>query len=457
MLENSQNQLKTSTKNYISLSGKSRIDSLNDRIQSANEQINTILENPNKEVLNLAKIQTKSKKENVASSQQEPQPQKLLKDIVSDENNKSVQVGLDDNNNNIENKNENKENQEVNKENNNENIENQDINASGKNEVKEKKEIEENNELDIPFIKKTKLLINELKKLKEKNGISEENVINEVSNLEKRAMLELSLSDYKVKKKCELLKKELEDKNNYIKKLENEIVNQRTENTNLKKSENEHLLKISALEDELRVMKVKLLGYKTSPQYNPYHNQDILKSTSDIFNPEQRNYGHIYGENLVRSMWVRDNNMENMPITFNKINSFNSPGYDNSQPFLNNNNERRRLPQISHSTGNMGRMIRNINLNMNNDERRVFKTENRLLDQNEEKNVYNNYNNFTNNERYDNYRLNNDFGNGANSNFQRVSEMILKSPNKSKPNKNFRNEFNRFRIKINNNNTNNNY
>ena len=450
MLENSQNQLKTSTKNYISLSGKSRIDSLNDRIQSANEQINTILENPNKEALNLEKIQTKPKKENITSSQQDPQPQKLLNDIVSDENNKSIQVGLDDNNNNIENKNENKENQEVNKENNNENIENQDINASGKNEVKEKKEIEENNELDIPFIKRTKLLINELKKLKEKNGISEENVINEVSNLQKRGMLELSLSDYKVKKKCELLKKELEDKNNYIKKLENEIVNQRTENTNLKKSENEHLLKISALEDELRVMKVKLLEYNTTPQYNPYHNQDI-------FNPEQRNYGHIYGENLVRSMWVRDNNMENMPITFNKINSFNSPGYDNSQPFLNNNNERRRLPQISHSTGNMGRMIRNINLNMNNDERRVFKTENRLLEENEEKNVYNNYNNFTNNERYDNYRLNNDFGNGANSNFQRVSEMILKSPNKSKPNKNFRNEFNRFRIKINNNNTNNNY
>ena len=451
MLENSQNQLKTSTKKYISLSGKSRIDSLNDRIQSANEQINTILETPNKEVLNIEKIQTKPKQENASSSQPEPQPQKLLNDIISDENNKSIQVGLDDiNNNNIENKNENQENQEVNKENNNEKIENKDINTSDKKEVQEKKEIEENNDLDIPFIKKTKLLLNELKKLKEKNEINEENVINEVSNLPKRAMLELSLSDFKVKKKCELLKKELDEKNNYIKKLENEIVNQRTENTNLKKSENEHLLKISALEDELRVMKMKLLGYNTSPQYNPYHNEDI-------FNPDQRSYGHIYGEKLVRSMWVKDNNMPNMPITFNKVNSFNSPGYDNNEPFLNNNNERRRLPQISHSTGNMSRLIRNINLNANNNnERRVFKTENKLFEENDEKNMYNNYNNFTNNERYDNYRFNNDFGNGANSNFQRVSEMILKTPNKSKLNKNFRNEFNRFRIKINNNSNNNN-
>lgn len=450
MFENSENQIKTSTKKYTSLSGKSRIDSLNDRIQSANESINIILENPNKKVLNIEKIQTKPIQENAAPPQTEPQPQKLLNEIISDENNKSIQVGLDDNNNNIENKNEIPEKQEEKKENNNENMENKEINTSDKKEVQENKEIEDNNGIDIPFIKKTKFLINELKKLKEKSPINEEIISNEVSNLPKRAMLELSLSDYKVKKKYELLKKELEDKNNYIKKLENEIVNQRIENTNLKKSENEHLLKISALEDELRVMKVKLLGYNTTPQYNPYHNQDI-------FNPEQRNYGHIYGEKLVRSMWVRDNNEGNMPFTFNKINSFNNPGYDSTGPILNNNNERRRLPQISHSTGNMGRMIRNINLNMNNGERRIFKTENRLFEENEEKNVYNNFNNFTNNERYDNYRLNNDFGNGANSNFQRVSEMILKTPNKSKQNKNFRNEFNRFRIKINNNNSNNNY
>lgn len=445
MLENSQNQLKISTKKYTSLSGKSRIDSLNDRIQSANEQINAILENPNKGVLNIETIQTKPKRENGTLSQPESQPQKLLNEIISDQNNKSIQVGLDDFNNNIESKNENQENQEEKKENNNENIEYKETNISDKKEIQEKKEIEENNDIDIPFIKKTKLLLNELKKLKEKNEINEENVINEVSNLPKRAMLELSLSDFKVKKKCESLKKELDDKNNYIKKLENEIVNQRIENTNLKKSENEHLLKISALEDELRVMKMKLLGYNTSPQYNPYHNQDI-------FNPDQRSYGHIYGEKLVRSMWVRDNNMTNIPITFNKINSFNNPGYDNSGSFLNNNNERRRLPQISHSTGNMGRMIRNINLNGNNDERRVFKTDNRLFEENEEKNMHNNYNNFTNNERYDSYKLNNDFGNGSNSNFQRVSEMILKTPSKSKQNKNFRNEFNRFRIKTNNNN-----
>jgi hypothetical protein len=258
-------------------------------------------------------------------------------------------------------------------------------------------------------------------------------------------MLELSLSDFKIKKQCELLKKELDDKNNYIKSLENEIVSQRVINTNLKKSESEYLLKISALEDEIRVMKMKLLGYNTSEQYNTHHNHELYKT-------DENNCGHVYGEQLVQSMWIRDNNMTNIPPTFNNKNSFNNLEYDFGRPRFNINNERRRLPAISHSHGNMGRMIRNNILNMNSDESTAFKTENRMFSESKEKNAFNNY---TNNERYDNYKLNNDFDfNNGGNNFQRVSEMILKAPSK-RMNKNFRNEFNRFRIKINNNNINN--
>ena len=250
----------------------------------------------------------------------------------------------------------------------------------------------------------------------------------------------------KLKKKCELLKKELDDKNNYIKTLENEIVNQRVINTNLKKSESEYLLKISALEDEIRVMKMKLLGYNTSEQYNTHHNHELYKT-------DENNCGHVYGEQLVQSMWIRDNNITNMSPTFNNINSFNNLESDFGRPIFNTNNERRRLPAISHSHGNMRKMIRNNILNMNNDESTTFKTENRMFSENQEKNAFNNYNN---NGRYDNYRLNNDFGfNNGGNNFQRVSEMILETPSK-RMNKNFRNEFNRFRIKIHNNNNNNN-
>ena len=434
MINNSQNQINSSTKTHIvkysSVSGKTRIDSLMDRIQSANKQINSILENPNPKITQnknnekIAQFPSLTKEnENNSSSQ----PEKLLNEIISDENNKSIQVGLDDNANNNENQanNENKENNE-----NNGSAGNQENNNNNITLSIDKKDNIVNNGIDIPFIKRTKNLLNELKKLKEKGQVKEDDINNEVSELPKRAMLEMSLSDFKIKKKCELLQKELEDKNNYIKALENEIVNQRTVNTNLKKSEGEYLLKISALEDELRVMKMKLLGYNTSEQYNNQHNHEA-------FNTDANNCGHIYGEKLVQSMWVRNDNY-----------NLNNLEFQNSRPRL-NMNERRKLPMISNSHGNLNRFVRNINLNNNPNEMRGIQTENILFSENEDKN---NFNSFSHNGRYDNFKTNNNnFNGGGNSNFQRVSEMILRTPNKVNMNRNFRNEFNRFRIGNNNN------
>ena len=439
MLDNSQNQINSSTKTHIikysSLSGKNRVDSLMDRIQSANEQINSILENPNPKITQNknneknAKFSSSTKEsENISSSQ----PQKLLNEIISDENNKSIQVGLDYNANNNENQanNETKENNE-----NNGSTENKENNNNNITLPTDKKDDFVNNDIDIPFIKKTKNLLNELKKLKEKGQVKEDDINNEVSELPKRAMLEMSLSDFKIKKKYELLQKELEDKNNYIKALENEIVNQRTVNTNLKKSEGEYLLKISALEDELRVMKMKLLGYNTSEQYNNQHNHEA-------FNTDANNCGHIYGEKLVQSMWVRN---DNLPKNNNNLNNYE---FQNSRPIL-NTYERRKLPMISNSHGNLSRFVRNINLNNNTNEMRGIQTENILFSENEDKNSFNS---FSHNGRYDNFKPNNNnFNGGVNSNFQRVSEMILRTPNKVNMNRNFRNEFNRFRIGNNNN------
>ena len=434
MLDNSQNQVNSSTKSHIikysSVSGKSRVDSLMDRIQSANDQINSILENPNPKITqnkNNEKIPQLPSSTKESENNSSSQPQKLLNEIISDENNKSIQVGLDDNANNNENQanNENKENNE-----NNGSAGNQENNNNNITLSIDKKDNIVNNGIDIPFIKRTKNLLNELKKLKEKGQGKEDDINNEVSELPKRAMLEMSLSDFKIKKKCELLQKELEDKNNYIKALENEIVNQRTVNTNLKKSEGEYLLKISALEDELRVMKMKLLGYNTSEQYNNQHNHEA-------FNTDANNCGHIYGEKLVQSMWVRNDN-----------NNLNNLEFQNSRPRL-NMNERRKLPMISNSHGNLNRFVRNINLNNNPNEMRGIQTENILFSENEDKN---NFNSFSHNGRYDNFKTNNNnFNGGGNSNFQRVSEMILRTPNKVNMNRNFRNEFNRFRIGNNNN------
>ena len=442
MLDNSQNQVNSSTKshiiNYSSVSGKTRVDSLMDRIQSANKQINSILENPNPKITQnknnekIAQFPSSTKEnENNSSSQ----PEKLLNEIISDENNKSIQVGLDDNANNNENQanNENKENNE-----NNGSSGNKENNKNNMTLPTDKKDNAFKNEIDIPFIKRTKNLLNELKKLKEKGQVKEDDINNEVSELPKRAMLEMSLSDFKIKKKCELLQKELEDKNNYIKTLENEIVNQRTANTTLKKSEGEYLLKISALEDELRVMKMKLLGYNTSEQYNNQHNHEA-------FNTDANNCGHIYGEKLVQSMWVRN---DNLPKNSLNLNTYNNLEFQNNRPIF-NTNERRKLPMISNSHGNLNRIVRNINLSNNSNDMRGIQTENILFSENED---MNNFNSFSHNGRYDNFKPNNNnFNGGGNNNFQRVSEMILRTPNKMNMNRNFRNEFNRFRIGNNNN------
>ena len=412
MLENSQKNIMDSTKshiiNYTSLQGKTRVESLVDRIQSVDKEISTILE-----TTQIPKNLEKTEKNTIST-------EKDKKEIPLEYDNKSVQVGMEDiNNEEINNekveKNEIKENTTPN---------NNNINPE------EPKKIEKNFDIEIPFIKKTKLLLNELKKLKEGGDIKEDEINNEITELPKRAILEMSLSDLKIKKKYESIKKELDKKNEYIKKLETEIVKQRLINSDLKKSESENLVKISALEDELRVMKLKFLGYNTSEEYNQH--------SHDKFQTDSNNCGHVYGERLVQSMWVRDN-VTNKNLNNNEIEN-------NGRPLINRGDKWGTTPWISHSVGNMSRILRNHNMNRNmNNEYEQLKTENRF-GENEEK-----YN--FNNRRYLNYRFNNNYNDG--NNFQRVSGMILGSPNKIKLSKNFNNEFNRFRIG--NNNINNNF
>ena len=409
---NTQNEINSPKKshiiNYTSLQGKTRVESLIERIQSANKEINSLLEN-SEETKKVVNTDNKSPKEE--------KPLKTLDEKITDINNKSIQVGLEENINEDKNAN-------------NENNENKEENTNNKKE--ENKNNEKVLDFDVPFIKKTKLLLNEIKKLSENENIKEENINNEISELPKRAMIEMSLSDFKIKKKYDTIKKQLEEKNAYIKKLENEIVDQRIIANNLKKAEGEYLLKISALEDELRVMKLKLLGYNTSEQYN-HHSHDKFKTDAG-------NCGHVYGENMIHSLWVRDN-MDNKKLNNYEIEN-------NGKPLL-NKGERWEAPWVSQSVVNMNRVFRNGILNREHfKEMGQFKTENRFNYEMGEKNNYDN-------ERYNNFRGNNNMGgfNGGNSNFQRVSGMILNSPNnKMKLTKNFSNEFNRFRVGNNSNN-----
>jgi len=397
-------------KNYSSLTNKTRIESLNERIHNANELINSFVERAITEKF-------EEKKDTIQKQEINNNQKTSLNDIIKSDSiinntntintNKSVQVDEsiinkeNSGNNNIEEKKENN-NMENNLENNNN--ETQKINENNNIEKKEeiplkaqneeiKKEKEEN--IDIPFLKKTKLLLMELKQLREKSLIKEEDINKEiVTELPKRSLLEISLSDIRSKKNYEKLKKEITEKDKYIKELELEIYNQKKENIRLKKSENENLLKISALEDELRVFKSKFMKYYSQTENN---------------SPQE------YGEKLVRSMWIRDNIIENKNENINDMDN-----NSNSNMTFNNRS--------------------NTNNLRNNNRNSFYKNKwgspwnsqsQRKLNNNDSVNLNNNFNNY----------------NGGQSNFQRVSGMILDNnkSNRIRLNKNYGNEFNRYK------------
>ena len=389
--------------NYSSLQGKTREDSLINRIQSANKQMEILLEN-----------KSKTKKTEKISPPPPKPKQTTTNQMTTEDNIKSTQVATTENNL----VNENNNNNEI-----QETVEGQKIKINKNNVINEEK-------IEMPFIKKTKNLLNELKKLKEKGEIKEEEINKEIEELPSRALIEMSLSDFRTKKKYEAVKKELSEKNEYIKKLENEIVNQRLITNKLKKKEGENLLKISALEDELRVMKLKLLGYNTSEQYN-YHAHEKLHTDAN-------NCGHMYGEKLIQSLWVGDNNN----IRRNNMYNFD---YYNGRPMI-NKGEKWQAPWVSQSQGNMGPMLRNFHKNYNNEMGRIRTAENRNGYDFMERNDYNGYGGAG--ERYDSYNNGYNGYNGydynrGNNDFKTVSGMILETPHRIKLTRNF-NGFQRY-------------
>ncbi len=110
-------------------------------------------------------------------------------------------------------------------------------------------------EVNSPFIKRMQFILNELTQLKDRSAVDEGTLDQEVANLPRNGLIVLSLSKNKLKKQHQKLLESQQEKNDYIKKLENEIVNQRISLEEIKKAENEHLLKISAYEDQIRIFK----------------------------------------------------------------------------------------------------------------------------------------------------------------------------------------------------------
>ena len=256
--------------------GKTRIQALKDRIDIAFETLRNIYDESKLEKIN----QRKDKKQKTnASKTIQYDLEEVANQIVSKEgevNMKTLQIKGNDNNS----------------------------------EVAESSENAVGVEVVNPFVRRMQVVINELNQSKVKLEIDEGELNKEVASLPKRGLIELSLSKHLLYKKHEKMMNSDNEKNNYVKKLENEIVNQRLSLEDLKKAESEHLLQISTLEDQIRILKSKVFGYDIAKKYEYYKEHESANGPS----------AHIQDDNLAFSMWEKENYGERRaPTKLNKL------------------------------------------------------------------------------------------------------------------------------------------
>ena len=274
------------------------------------------------------------------------------------------------------------------------------------NELGESSQIEDI-EVVSPFIRRMQFIINELNQLKVNSNIDENELDKEVSSLPKRGLIELSLSKNKLYRKHQNLIKNEEEKNKYVKKLENEIVEQRLTSEDLKKAEGEHLLQISTLEDQIRILKTKVFGYDIAKKYEYYKEQESANGPSS----------HIQDENLAYSMWEKENYGERKaPTKLNKLENEKQMWISNPQNNINKLEKDVKLANFYRAGNNFG---------MNNDEDNGLWT--KTPEQARNRNGNNGFNNYGSG--YKRYDRNNQGGNPM-GNMRRVAPMIMNNKNK---------------------------
>ena len=360
------------TKKQILQKGKTRIESLKDRIDIAFETLRNIYD--------------ESKLEKISQKSEE---QKKKSKVVT----KTIQYDLEEVANKIVSK-EGEVNMKTLKYQENENI--PDV---GESQALEKEDIEIVN----PFVRRLQFIINELNKLKTNSNIDENELDKEVDLLPKRALIEMSLSKAKLVKQEEIKKQSEIEKEEYIKKLENEIVNQRLSLEKLTKADGEHLLQISTLQDQIRILKSKTFGYDIAKKYEYYKDHETANGPS----------AHIQDENLAYSMWEKENFAERKaPTKLNKLENEKQMWIRNPQNNINKLENDVNLAN-SYKAGN--------NFGINNDEDNGLWT--KTPEQARNRNGNSNFNNYG--AGYKRYDGSNNQGGNSLGNMRRVAPMIM--------------------------------
>ena len=262
-------------------------------------------------------------------------------------------------------------------------------------------------EIVSPFVKRMQFIISELNQLKSNSNIDEGELDKEVAALPKRSLIEMSISKNKLKRKKEELAKLDGQNKEYVKRLENEIIDQRLMLEKLKKGEGEHLLQISTLQDQIRILKSKAFGYDIAKKYEYYKEHESANGPS----------AHIQDENLAYSMWEKENYGERRaPTKLNKLENEKQMWISNPQNNINKLENDVKLAN-SYRAGN--------NFGINNDEDNGLWT--KTPDEARNRNGNNGFNNYgAGYKRFDG----NSQGQNNLGNMRRVAPMIMNSKNK---------------------------
>ena len=149
----------------------------------------------------------------------------------------------------------------------------------------------------INVITKMENMIAEINELEEVSKKTDSNAIaKEIESLGNRSIVTMGISKVVICDKNLKMKQELLEKDQYIKRIEEEMLQQRLELESVKKKENEKMVKISTLEDQIRILKSKAFGFDVAKKYEYYKEHSKGGTVSNVED-----------QNLAYAMWEKEN------------------------------------------------------------------------------------------------------------------------------------------------------
>lgn len=170
------------------------------------------------------------------------------------------------------------------------------------------------------MIERMQKMLQELSDLQNKSQVDPAEVESEIASLPSRSLLALSVAKIAVVNENKKLQDEKKERDDYVNRLEGEIVRQRLELEQAKKTENDNIVKISTLEDQIRILKSKAFGFDISKKYEYYKDKTGGNQA-----------GNIEDENLAYAMWEKENyDSRKAPSSLNKLEQSNNMWISNS-------------------------------------------------------------------------------------------------------------------------------